>query len=357
MTTMTKKQIELTDEQSAVVHQLLTRGKTIQTMGGYAGTGKTTLITHLVRSLPDWAVCAFTGKAAHVLRRKGVPASTIHARIYAPVKDSDPVEFVLRSEEQLGCRGFIVDEASMVSEAIHDDLTSYGLPIVYVGDHGQLPPVGDAFNLMERPDLTLETIHRNAGEIARFAEHLRKGRDSGDWRGEGGKVRLVEADRALSTLRKTVTYDQIVCAWNKTRTFVNRAVREGLGRADDLPVPGDRVICLQNNRRWNVYNGMQGTVREALADPAQECLHVVMDADDGERRFRCAEWGFHSRERPGRTELAVLDYAWAVTCHKAQGDEWDRVLVLEERSDLWEQARWNYTAASRAKKRLDWAVL
>ena len=75
----------LSDEQKFVSRELLKFHKPIQTLGGYAGTGKSTVISHLIDILPNWKVCAFTGKAANVLRKKGVPATTIHSLIYKPL--------------------------------------------------------------------------------------------------------------------------------------------------------------------------------------------------------------------------------------------------------------------------------
>src|SRR5262245_20525106 len=123
--------VELTAEQRAAVEHLLGFPKAVQTLGGYAGTGKTTVIGELIRRLPDFAVCAFTGKAANVLRRKGVPASTIHSTIYRPdertwLDDSGrryvETVWVRRPPEEVDCSGFIVDEASMVGRDLHDDL-------------------------------------------------------------------------------------------------------------------------------------------------------------------------------------------------------------------------------------------
>jgi hypothetical protein len=76
----------LTDEQEHAIDRLLDFSKGVQTLGGYAGTGKTTVIRTLKTYLPEFAVCAYTGKAANVLRMKGVSASTIHSLIYHPVE-------------------------------------------------------------------------------------------------------------------------------------------------------------------------------------------------------------------------------------------------------------------------------
>src|SRR4051794_4620348 len=77
---------DLTTEQAEALDQLSSLPHQVQTLGGFGGTGKSTLIKHLVRSLPYFAVCAFTGKAANVLRRKGVNATTIHSLMYQPVE-------------------------------------------------------------------------------------------------------------------------------------------------------------------------------------------------------------------------------------------------------------------------------
>src|SRR5262249_10163387 len=77
-------QVVLSDEQERAIERLLKLPRRVQTLGGYAGTGKTTVIRTLTERLSDYAVCAFTGKAANVLRRKDVPATTIHSLIYTP---------------------------------------------------------------------------------------------------------------------------------------------------------------------------------------------------------------------------------------------------------------------------------
>ena len=168
---------QLSPEQLAAVDTLLRFSKPIQTLAGYAGVGKTTVIKALQQQLRNFAVCAYTGKAANVLRKKGVSATTIHQRVYRPRKEEEhgEVTFERKSYNEICCDGFIIDEASMVDDEIYQDLTSYALPIIFVGDHGQLEPVsGGTLNLMAKPDITLEEIHRNAGEIAQFAEFIRK---------------------------------------------------------------------------------------------------------------------------------------------------------------------------------------
>jgi exodeoxyribonuclease-5 len=345
----------LTPHQQQVAERILedvVRRKREQvTLGGYAGTGKTTLIRHLVGELRGWAVCAFTGKAANVLRRKGVEAGTIHSLIYEAVEDARG-QITFRRRWELPCRGIIVDEASMVGEEIYRDLRAFSLPLIFVGDHGQLEPVGSRLNLMEAPDYTLEEVHRHAGDVAAFAEAIRKGWPLERFR-DSPSVRFVARDELDDgTL---LAADQVICAYNRTRVALNAHLRAARGY--DGPVQaGERVMCLRNRRQEGLFNGMQGTVAELRRVDRRD----VMD-------FRCDHRVLHNlwydpsqfgRERYefafGRDTPNPFDWAYALTCHKAQGDEWDTVLVIEQRGRAWDHRRWAYTAASRAREQVVW---
>lgn len=331
--------VVLSDEQRDAADKVVARATLtgLSSLGGYAGTGKTTILSHLFEELIGWKFVAFTGKAASNLRKKGVSASTIHSTIYRPVDywigNLRTVRWELKKD--IDCNGFAIDEASMVGSNLLADLKSFGKPILAVGDHGQLPPVGDFGSLMLNPDFKLETIHRNAGPIARFAEMLREGESPADWRGSG--VRVIGPGQL--SIEDTIKADQVIAAFNKTRQELNKKVRKYLGKPDHLTV-GDRIIVLKNNREYSIYNGRQGVVvwcdsRRLVLDTGHKFPYSMTDFDQG----------------------CLIDYAYCVTCHKAQGDEWDNVVVFEERpTDLFPQNKWNYTAASRAKKQLTWVV-
>lgn len=333
-----------------MIQEVMKLKKPVQVVSGYAGTGKSTLIRHLADLLPNFAVCAFTGKAANVLRGKGIPAKTIHSLIYKANKEDDgKVYFSLANS--LDVDGVIVDEASMVSEYLHRDLKSFGKPLIFVGDHGQLEPIGDKFNIMSAPDYILETIHRNAGEIAHFAEYIRMGYKPGSWEIRNGVGRKIKFLSKFSYKSALSSADQTICAYNKTRAEINHMVRDDLGRGAG-PAIGDRVVCLRNHSKLGLFNGMQGVIRQIYADD-----FMLFESDDNcfEVPFDRSVFNQVKYEFSGDRDAPMpFDYCYAATCHKCQGSEYDSVLVLEQKSDLWDHKRWAYTAASRARDRLFW---
>ena len=338
----------LSKEQKNVLREIVKLKSPIQTLGGFAGTGKTTVIRYLTDVFPDFAVCSYTGKAANVLRKKGIgDASTIHSLIYKLMEDQDDGKLYFELNHLIPCSGVIVDEASMVTKEIYDDLRSYGLPLIFVGDHGQLAPVGDDFNLMQSPNFVLETIHRNAGEIAYFAEWLRKGLPASKFPAEN-RVKLVKGVSNDVKLKA----DQIICAYNKQRVKLNHEVRKLLG-FDGMVQVGDKVMSLRNNQKRGLFNGMQGVIT------ALDGTLLTFDTDNGvfSVNYDCSQFGEAVYEFNNEKDAPhPFDYAYCVTAHKSQGDEFSNVLVYESNCERWDNKRWNYTAASRAKNCLIWSL-
>jgi exodeoxyribonuclease-5 len=357
--------MQWTQEQKHAILSLLKgvrSNEQVQTLGGYAGTGKTTTIRQIKQTLNDkkmnFVVAAYTGKAANVLRGKSIEASTIHKLIYAPFMDEggDTVWYLKDKShpDLIDVDGFIIDEASMVSKEIYEDLISYQKPIIFVGDHGQLEPIGGSkFNLMASPMYRLEEVHRNAGEIALFANHLRKDQPAHTFKAEK-QVQLV-APLAVHN-NHLAKVDQVIVAYNKDRVNINNRVRQ-YKRLNYLTLAeGEKVICLRNNHREGLFNGQQGIVTsisedgdyfDFLSDDNVQFYNILYDPDIF--GLEKPEINHHKKHNP-------FDYAYAITCHKAQGDEWGSVIVFEKYCSKWEHRRWAYTAASRASRSLIWAV-
>jgi exodeoxyribonuclease V len=361
------------------------------TLGGYAGTGKTTLIAYLRKALSQHdenarvAFCAYTGKAARVLAdrlkeqkvpRKKDSVSTIHSLIYKTVEDSQGYVVGWERKDELERDLIIVDEASMIDEAIWRDLMSYGIPILAVGDHGQLPPIGSSFNLMASPNLRLERIYRQMAEspiievatMARMTGEIPYGR-YGDT-----VVKLDRSDpesgQSVQDILENWNNDWLVlCGYNKTRINLNNAIRSSRDFETPEPGRGDRVVCLRNDTTAKMFNGMTGEIemiKPADKDP-QGLLYeaaIALDGEDG-RLFD----GFLLREQfgaketvtdrppkaPNGSRVALFDFGYALTVHKAQGSQSQNVLLFEERfprSSDEDWKRWLYTAVTRAEDQL-----
>jgi len=358
------------------------------TLGGYAGTGKTTLIAYLRQALRDHdetasvAFCAYTGKAARVLdnrlkefkvMRRGDSVSTIHSLIYTTEPGpGDSVRWVRRDKLERDL--IVVDEASMVDEAIWRDLLSFGVLVLAVGDHGQLPPVGSSFNLMERPQLRLERIFRQA-QGSPIIEVATLARMSGALPVREYGPGVVKLDRGLSETGQLVQEALenwrpdllVLCGYNATRLKLNAAIRQMRDITSPEPQSGDVVVCLRNNRAKHLYNGMLGRIvsaRPVRGDDGTNWYEAEIELEGEDYTYA----GYILREQFGAPttvrELPLApdgergdlwDFGYALTVHKAQGSQAPRVLVFEERfgkSSEEDWRRWLYTAVTRAERQL-----
>lgn len=380
------------------VRSWLARGRSagVFRLFGFAGTGKTTIAKALADEVAGRVMFgSFTGKAASVLRRKGCQsATTIHRMIYLP-KEKSKARFLelerkaeehekagdtataarvraeaLKERENLKRPSFglnpdsevksaalvVIDEVSMVGSRMGTDLESFGTPLLVLGDPAQLPPVADGGHFIKgEPDFMLDEIHRQAADspIIRMATAVRKGGDlrHGDY-GEGCRV----IPRGTLKIEDVLKFDQVLVGRNATRSTLNTRFREALGRRSHLPEPGDKLVCLRNDHEIGLLNGSQWLV---------DCSTVVDDSRvifslrevDGDARLECEAHRhyFEGREKElgpwDVREAQCFDYGFALTCHKAQGSQWDNVLVIDEsgvfRADA---AKWLYTAVTRAAK-------
>lgn len=349
--------MRLSDEQQAARDQIINWYKASRaqclTLGGYAGTGKTTLIKHLVdEGFASIKVLTPSGKAAEVLRRKGVPAQTLHSFLYTCLGTDEDGQLIFETKDTDTPALMIVDEASMVSRPVYEDALAEGCRILWVGDHGQLEPVGDDVGLMAAPAVRLETIHRQAldSPILAFATQCRLGERPTIQDTDGLVVgRNKGVDRGRAETDWLLSFDQIIVAFNTKRVAINRQIRAHKNYTERLHV-GEKVICLRNNQRVGLFNGMMLTVKRVTRDT------IDVETDEGRvlRRIDVCWEQFNSlttlKETP--RSLSLFDYGYAITCHKAQGSEWSRVLVIEGRCDKWSMSRWRYTAATRAAKDL-----
>ena len=377
---------------------------------GYAGTGKTTMAKEIASIVPGNVLYAcFTGKAAYVLRSKGCEgATTIHSLIYHTrdkgksqleemekqlqslideltsqsmwveeiekqprVKairklindEKDSVKqpfFILNLESDVRqAKLVIIDECSMVDARMGADLLSFGVKVLVLGDPAQLPPIGGAGYFTEnvRPNVMLEEIHRQAEEspIIRMATQVRNEQplQLGNFENE---CRVISGERIDPDI--ALGFDQILVGKNKTRFATNKRVRTLRGYNDPYPVIGDRLVCLRNNHEAGLLNGAIFSV--SSVDGIMDHKVMIDIVPENERHAQSVMAHEHYFLGKGddlpwfeRKEAQEFDYGYALTVHKAQGSQWNSVLLFDEshcfRKDRW---RWLYTGITRAVEKL-----
>ncbi len=330
---------------------------------GYAGTGKTTLVKHIAEDVDGKVLfAAFTGKAACVMRSKGChSASTIHSLIYrARESGEETPSFELWNDAPASkAKLIIIDECSMVDAELARDLMSFGVPLLVLGDPAQLPPIsGGGFFTDAEPDAMLTEVHRQAQDdpIVRLSMEIRAGNPL--TQGQYGETQVVRRD-ALDP-KRVLDADQVLVGRNVTRRAYNARLRERRGFADALPMAGDKLVCLRNNRRKGLFNGGLWMVKERPKPRRQIIrMHLKPDEDLGERlikvsvRPECFTGAIEEFDWPQRKAYDEFDFGYVLTVHKAQGSQWDDVVLFDESGAFPDNRdRWLYTGVTRAAKRL-----
>jgi exodeoxyribonuclease-5 len=330
---------------------------------GYAGTGKTTLAKHIAEAVDGKVLfAAFTGKAACVMRSKGcLGASTIHSLIYrARESGEETPSFELWNEAPASkAKLIVIDECSMVDAELARDLMSFSVPLLVLGDPAQLPPIqGGGFFTDAEPDAMLTEVHRQAQDdpIMRLSMDIRAG--NGIAEGQYGATQVVRREELDP--KRVLDADQVLVGRNATRRAYNARLRQRRGFAEALPMAGDKLVCLRNNRRKGLFNGGLWMVKERPRARRQILrMHLRPDEDLGERtvkvsvRPECFTGGIEGLEWPQRKKYDEFDFGYVLTVHKAQGSQWDDVVLFDEsRAFPDNRERWLYTGVTRAAKRL-----
>mgnify|MGYP002713181307 CR=1 FL=1 len=258
----------------------------------------------------------------------------------------------------------------MVDGLIWDVLLSFGVPVIAIGDHGQLFPIKGNFSLMQKPHLTLNTIHRQAQgnpiiEVAtlarqngaippkQYSHHVVKYTANDDEYGMAQEELLTDYNQ--DTL--------IICGYNRTRNQLNQYVRQSLGFEMPFPVTGDRVVCLRNNHAKQIYNGMVVTIKH-IAPAEKDWYEAEIEMDDTNSlyvgkifapQFNAPSAINFTKDRLKAAGGDLFDFGYALTVHKAQGSQAKRVILFEERfakmsDDEWRL--WLYTCVTRAEEEL-----
>jgi len=403
-------------------------------LSGYAGTGKTFLINHIIETHlklkpTEVAFGTPTGKAASVLIQRGRDASTIHKLIYTPEEEEYETKvngnsirskrIIFKKRNKIAdYKLIILDEVSMVDQKMMDDLLSFGIPLLCTGDPGQLPPINGENKYLEKPDYILTEIVRQSldNPIIKLATMARN-KEVIPY-GNYGTVLVLDKNKiSKENIRDLLLgADQIICGTNATRNKINDDVRTFMGidiSKDVLPTKGDKVICTVNNwqiyldedEQFNLVNGTIGRVdnveelnnninlgslsfkADFLEDSQVDDIKFdtgifkageftydmhqrVFMMNDG--KFKLKKWLSKRGEDESQEEFAArvkefimsdrdsvseeminrFEFAYAISAHKSQGSEFDKIVVFEESYMFKDPEKWLYTAITRAKKKL-----
>ncbi|MEO1746019.1 MAG: ATP-dependent RecD-like DNA helicase [Pseudomonadota bacterium] len=364
------------DDALAAVAAWLKRGDSqVFRLFGYAGTGKTTLAKHFAEGVDgDVQFAAFTGKAAQVMRAKGAEnAKTIHSLIYRPKGEEEvedavsgkkgmaPTFSLNRQSDVAKAHLIIVDECSMVDENLGRDLLSFGTPVLVLGDPGQLPPIsGGGFFTDAEPDFLLTEIHRQAAEnpIIRMAMDVREGNEL--MHGDYGTAQIISKQQLETP--NVLEADQVLVGINRTRRRYNQRLRELKDFDGPFPQSGDKLVCLRNDPAKGLLNGSLWQVLTAAKETTKPGINLLVTPDDGDMdrgaaKIKLLKQFFDAPDDEIAWQLKKrfddFDYGYALTVHKAQGSQWDNVVLFDESFAFRDmRQRWLYTAITRAAETL-----
>ena len=363
-------------------------------IGGYAGSGKSTLVKFIITALesygidPENDVCyaTFTGKASQVLLKKGNKnVSTLHKLLYNHIPTAEG-RFIKQPKPSIGYKIVVVDEVSMAPKDMMELLFRHKTYVICLGDPFQLPPIDKETDnhLLDNPHIFLDEIMRQAqeSEIIRLSMNIREQKPI--VYSKGNEVIICPKNELNTGMLQWA--DQILVGTNQTRININNEMRKLLNRGD-RPETGDKVICLRNY--WDIISDednplVNGTIGY-LDNPIESTKYIpyflgggsfnvtkgnfITDGSDtfdnlcmDSKLILTGEPGldFKTAFKLGKNQkyknIIPLEFAYgyAITTHKAQGSEWNKVLVLEERFpfDKEEHARWLYTAVTRASDKI-----
>lgn len=273
--------------------------KQLLTIGGLAGTGKTFIIPHIIEKIrasvadPERAIAfvAFTGRATENIRSKikdfgvinkfdatgTIDSFLAHTLVFEGKIDPKNPEYINRvfirktQGKQYSREDFcliIIDEASMVDWDLYEKISSHQIPILAIGDHGQLSPIivsnSKLKGLMDSPDIKLEKIHRQKeGSSAAIIKMAIEARATGKVSYGMIHEHVFKTDDLSLVERFADESWMWIAAFNKTATHFNNRIRSKfLGKNQtNIPITGEKLVCLLNTFD-GIYNGQIGIVRK-----------------------------------------------------------------------------------------------
>jgi len=370
----------LSTDQDRMLEGLLSRRNGLN-FGGYAGTGKTTVLAEAARRDPTIIFAAPTNKAAEVLRSKmpkGSDVRTFHKLTQkAELDDRQRLVGFMEGDELPRGTHVIVDEASMIGRKTMN-LAQRALgnaTVNLVGDPAQLPPVNDD------PIFKTQNLHQILTEVYRqdglspvlaLATRIRETNtfDAG-WLDEFDieRISALKLKKDGDRLQELWQADaQYLCFTNLNRRNMIRAVRKAMDCRSVAPEEHDMLMfyareLTSDQPRW--HNGSTALVTNVI-ESLNGAHNIEVEIDGGEWAEEITVYDdILDADRPNdvvwnlpeelQSAFAVATYAYGLTVHKSQGSEWGKVYLQgNKRPQGADGVRWLYTGITRAASELVW---
>lgn len=379
--------MELTNGQERAVKVAVRRyreNKPFTVIAGAAGTGKSTSVQFIIEALDideeDVVYATFTGKASLVLRNKGCHnAMTLHKLLYIPkTLDDGDVEFTPREFLEWPYKIVVVDEVSMVPKDMWDLLLSHRVHVIALGDPFQLPPVKGNSDVLDHPHVILTEIMRQAldSPIIRLSMDIREGNRIKY--GGPREARVIHKSQLSDKL--LVGADIVLCGRNDTRMSLNQDIRKFKwgDKYQEDPISGDRIIALKNDWQFSSSTGealINGELGEISRIRCKDTKHLKpkmtawFNSDtSGVFKQVCMDYKLLCTGEPTVTRENYREfykvqrprefaYGYAITAHKSQGSQFDKVLVYSEvMGDREYFSKWLYTSVTRSAEKVIVAI-
>jgi ATP-dependent exoDNAse (exonuclease V) alpha subunit len=348
-------------------------GVSHQVFTGFAGTGKSFLLGKLIALSKIYGkryrVAAFTGKAVSNLIKNRIDeldVSTIHRLMYIPVVNDKGDIISWDKVSKINADILFIDEVSMVSHQMVEDILSYKVPTFFIGDFEQLPPIEDAYNasrssvtpLKDNIKLSIKKIQRQAegNPIIMASKQIRENIplcDIQTERNEIGSFVKLHRVRNKETIGNLLTsVDQVICGTNRMRVALNNAIREKLNKTKPIEV-GEKLIIIKNEKDIGVFNGMTMTVLRIIKMHqiyGVHCAHVETDIGAfnipirgnsveetnsnllNNEKFNMTldmPQAFAMKSVRTQHKIVFAFFGYCITVHKSQGSTIENILVFE----------------------------
>ncbi len=396
--------MELTRKQEEGLKIALERWKNKEkytVISGYAGTGKSTLIKFIISAMGlypnEVRYVAYTGKAANVLKNKGCPgATTAHKLIYhAKLMPNGKYVFTPKKvyEMEREIKVVVVDEVSMLPKKMWELLCQYNFYILACGDPEQLPPVPDGKDdpdnhVLDNPHIFLDEIMRQAqeSEIIRLSMHVREGKPLFTFPVQNEQVMIF--DKKDLNISMLTWADQVLCATNRNKVSLNQQMRQAYGFLPEVQI-GDKIINTHNE--WEICSNLEnpltnGVIGKIMQMETQDweypywlrneklvipILVATISGDEEGESFQMLPFDYNEimtgqPSLSGKEEYTIMknlempvplhaNFGYAITVWKAQGSEWNKVLLFQEPG--WprqpnDRRKYMYTGITRAVEKL-----